>query len=61
MIAQSSHEEKQKTIQEEMQKQMKQILVEKKLEYVRFGIKFVKEILPDKRTGKKKLIISEEV
>ncbi len=59
MIAQSSHEEKQKTIQEEMQKQMKQILVEKKLEYVRFGIKFVKEILPDKRTGKKKLIISE--
>lgn len=42
MIAQSSNEEKQKLIKEEMKKQMKQILKEKKLEYVKFGIKHAK-------------------
>lgn len=61
MIAQSSEKEKRELIEREMQEQMKKILNEKKLEYVDFGIKFVKEILPDKKTGKKKLVIVEEV
>jgi phenylacetate-CoA ligase len=41
-----------------MQEQMRKILAEKNLEYVKFCVRFVKEILPDKKTGKKKLLIN---
>ena len=41
-----------------MKEQMRKILLEKNLEYVNFCVRFVKEILPDKRTGKKKLVIN---
>ena len=46
-------------IQEEMLRQMKEILREKGLDYVQFYIQFVGQILPDPQTGKKKLIISK--
>jgi phenylacetate-CoA ligase len=39
---------------------MKKILNEKHLEYVNFYIQFIEEILPDKKTGKKKLIVKGE-
>jgi phenylacetate-CoA ligase len=58
MIAQSSHEEAKSNIEKEMQEQMRKILAEKNLEYVKFCVRFVKEILPDKKTGKKKLLIN---
>ena len=36
------------------------MLKEKRLDYVEFAISFVDEILPDNRTGKKRLIILEK-
>ena len=47
-------------IRTEMLKQMKQILAEKKLDYVQFYLIFVPEILPDSRTGKKPLILQKK-
>ena len=41
----------------EMLRQMKSILAEKHLDYVQFNVRFVDNILPDFRTGKKPLII----
>ena len=35
---------------------MGKILHEKKLDYIRFIVRFVEEILPDSQTGKKQLI-----
>lgn len=58
MLAEVSDIEKGEEIQEEMMKQMTQILKEKCLDYVRFSIRFVGEIRPDKKTGKKQLIVS---
>lgn len=44
-------------IREEMLRQMRRILKEKNLGYVRFYVNFVEVILPDTRTGKKPLIL----
>ena len=41
--------------------QMKNILSEKRLDYVQFYVNFVKEIKPDLMTGKKKLIVPKPV
>lgn len=48
-----------KNILEKMTASLKEILKEKKLEYVDFIIVFVDEILPDRATGKKQLIIQQ--
>lgn len=58
MLAEVSGEEKQESVKQEMLRQMKGILKEKHLEYVQFYVRFVKEILPDVHTGKKKLIVA---
>lgn len=50
----------QNTIQSEMSTALRMLLNEKKLNYVQFIIRFVKEILPDRRTGKKLLIVRQE-
>ena len=50
----------QNTIQSEMSTALRKLLNEKKLNYVQFIIRFVKEILPDRRTGKKLLIVRQE-
>lgn len=57
MLIEVSDEEKKSTIQLEMIKNMREILHEKYLEYVKFSVRFVEEILPDPQTGKKRLII----
>ena len=57
MIIELSKNEKQESVKNEMKKLMKKILNEKKLDYVEFTIRFVENILPDEKTGKKKLII----
>lgn len=57
MRAQISPMSSQMEIGAEIMRQMKAVLAEKKLDYVRFQIKFVNEIDPDKVTGKKRLII----
>lgn len=45
-------------VRKEVLRQMKDILREKGLEYVQFYVKFVPEILPDPKTGKKRLILA---
>lgn len=57
MLAQISSEDRKEDIRTKMLSQMKKILQEKHLGYVRFFVTFVDEILPDPKTGKKQLII----
>lgn len=58
MLAETTAEEKCEPVRSEMMRWMGRILREKRLEYVRFSVRFVDSILPDPRTGKKKLIVS---
>ena len=58
MLAEVSDARKIHEIRGEMMRQMRQILKEKHLDYVRFSIRFVEEIRPDGRTGKKRLIVA---
>lgn len=44
-------------IRTEILEQMKKILAEKRLSFVRFSVTFVEEISPEKATGKKRLIV----
>lgn len=60
MYAEISESASAEAVRAEMLGQMKKILAEKKLDYVQFYVRFVDEILPDKRTGKKPLILSGE-
>ena len=57
MLAQVREDGKKMHIQKEILKQMKQILYEKNMDSVRFFVRFVEEIMPDSRTGKKQLIV----
>ncbi len=58
MLVEVSEKDKEAAVRREMLVQMKAILKEKRLDYVRFFVVFVREILPDPRTGKKPLIVS---
>lgn len=57
MYAEISGNASEDSIRLEMLTKMKKILSEKNLGYVQFYVNFVKEILPDEKTGKKPLII----
>ena len=59
MLAEVSDKSKEAQVQGEMLRQMKKILLEKNLNYVQFDVHFVKSILPDPKTGKKPLILTE--
>jgi len=59
MLAEVPNEARREAVQKELQKQMEKILTEKKLFYVQFYIRFVKEIMPDSATGKKPLILTD--
>lgn len=61
MIAQISDEDKKNHIEVEIHNMMKKILDEKNMNYVKFYIRFVNSIMPDKATGKKKLILKGEI
>ena len=60
MIAEKTSQGTESVIQAELTAQMRGILEEKGLEYVRFQVTFVEEILPDPRTGKKQLIVKKD-
>lgn len=60
MLAEVPDDTLQENVRREILRQMKEILSEKGLEYVQFFVRFVPEILPDPRTGKKRLILSCE-
>ena len=59
MLAETAEGADRNMIQTEILRQMKEILWEKGLNYVRFNVQFVSRISPDPQTGKKKLIISK--
>jgi len=58
MLAEVPEKEKRVAVRQEMLDQMEKILKEKKLMYVQFYVRFVKEIMPNPHTGKKPLILS---
>lgn len=60
MLAEVPDDTLQENVRREILRQMKEILSENGLEYVQFFVRFVPEILPDPRTGKKRLILSCE-
>lgn len=60
MRAQAAPSASQEAIRPEMLRQMKEILAAKGLSYVTFTVRFVREILPNPRTGKKQLIAEPE-
>lgn len=59
MYAEISGSASEEDVRMEMLGQMRQILLEKKLDYVQFYVIFVDEILPDPSTGKKPLILQK--
>lgn len=59
MYAEISRSASEEDVRMEILGQMRQILLEKKLDYVQFYVIFVDEILPDPRTGKKPLILQK--
>lgn len=59
MLAEVSDNTLQKTVESEVLRQMREILRGKGLNYVQFYVKFVAEILPDPKTGKKRLILTD--
>ena len=60
MFAETEHGASKERIRQEMLQQMREILSEKKLDFVQFYVNFVNEILPDIRTGKKTLIFASD-
>lgn len=58
MLAEASND-LQKTVQDEVLRQMRNILIGKGLDYVQFFVRFVPEILPDPKTGQKRLILTD--
>jgi len=61
MLAEVTDINRQKAVRLEVLKKMKGILAEKKLAHVQFYVRFVDEIMPDRSTGKKPLILAGEV
>lgn len=61
MLVEISDVSRENDIREELMRQMEQILKEKQLEYIQFYVRFVEKILPDPKTGKKKLVLSNEM
>lgn len=59
MMAEIADDSLQETVRSEVQRQMKTILEEKDLGYVQFYVSFVPEILPDLKTGKKRLVLTD--
>lgn len=59
MLAELSDSTLQGNVQREVLRQMRDILRGKGLDYVQFYVKVVPEILPDPKTGKKRLILTD--
>lgn len=57
IYTQAETEKDREQIEHIIRHKMKEVLEDKKLEYVNFQIKFVDSIVPDQQTGKKKLVI----
>lgn len=60
MLAEVTDHTKKQAVKSEMLRRMKKILQEKHLGHVQFYVRFVNEILPNPKTGKKPLIVTME-
>lgn len=60
MLVEVSDEQKKEAVKKELLQQVKQVMQSKHLEYVRFFLEFTDQIEPDRRTGKKQLIVNME-
>lgn len=60
MLAEVTDINSRKAVRFEVLKKMKGILAEKRLAHVQFYVRFVDEVIPDRGTGKKPLILAEE-
>lgn len=58
VLAEVPEKERHEAVRQEMLAQMEKILQKKNMRYVRFYVRFVKEIMPNVHTGKKPLILS---
>lgn len=61
MLVQATKQQKHHDIETYMYQQMENILSAKRLAFVEFKMRFVGEIYPDKKTGKKRLIVKESI
>ncbi len=61
MLAEVTDFNRKKGVRLEVLEKMKGILAEKRLAHVQFYVRFVDEIMPDRSTGKKQLILAREV
>ena len=61
MLAETNGEEQKAHVRTEMLHQMGNILREKHLDYVQFYVRFVDAIRPDPKTGKKHLIVTQQM
>lgn len=59
VLAEISSTASEKVIRSEIRTQVQKVLAAKNLNFVKFYIKFIDEILPDIQTGKKRLIIKD--
>lgn len=59
MLVELSDKSKRTNVQKEMMLRMEIILKEKNLENVQFYVSFTDNIMPDKKTGKKKLVVKD--
>ena len=60
-LAETAENANREMIRAEMIRQLRTILLEKGIDYVEFAVRFVGQIFPDSRTGKKKLVISKSL
>lgn len=60
MLVETDGQERPMQLVKNMESRMSAILKEKQLSHVRFSMRFVTEILPDRRTGKKPLIVARD-
>ena len=57
MLAEAEESAERVKVTEEIYRQVRKLLADKELEEIQFSIRFVEQIIPDKHTGKKPLII----
>lgn len=59
MLAEAEESAERVKVTEEIYRQVRKLLADKELEEIQFSIRFVEQIIPDKHTGKKALIIKK--
>ena len=59
MLAEAEESAERVKVTEEIYRQVRKLLADKELEEIQFSVRFVEQIISDKHTGKKPLIIKK--